>query len=496
MLGFPLLPRPYQIDGVSHMSRIDTYPALREAAGLIQPKPLRRPATSSTRYAGWARRPVGQFLLLGDTAAFIAVWLIFSPPVAAQLAALAVLVVASTICGLYRSRLSVSVLDDLPYIVGSVAVAILTAVGLDSGLSQSTQTAQEHGKQLSLLLLLVPLVRFVAYQGIRSGRSRGWVRHEVLVIGAGHVGTQLVSTMRDYPEHGLDPLGFVDDDPRVLDHADLPAPLLGGCSELPAILDSHSVRAVIIAFGSMKESQLVDVLRACDRRQCEIWFIPRLFEMHSVMRSMDDIRGIPLVRVRRAAFRTVRWRMKRIFDAIFAALALILLSPVLFACALAVRYEIGSSVLFQQERVGLDGRPFVIYKFRSLQMSPHLQPATTWTVPQDYEVGPVGRFLRRTSIDELPQLWNVLIGDMSLVGPRPERPHFATEFGQHIPRYAARCRVPAGLTGWAQVNGLRGDTSIQDRAAFDNYYIENWSLWSDVKIILRTIRQVVSSGGS
>ena len=180
-------------------------------------------------------------------------------------------------------------------------------------------------------------------------------------------------------------------------------------------------------------------------------------------------------------------------DVVLSGLLLLLLSPVLLICTVGSYFETGC-VLFRQERVGLDGRPFTLLKFCSLRPSDG-EAATRWNIGEDDRVRPIGRFLRRTSLDELPQLWNVLRGDMSLVGPRPERPFFVDEFTRQFPWYMARHRVPVGLTGWAQVHGLRGDTSIADRARFDNFYIENWSLWGDIKILLRTAGQVIKAAG-
>jgi lipopolysaccharide/colanic/teichoic acid biosynthesis glycosyltransferase len=184
-----------------------------------------------------------------------------------------------------------------------------------------------------------------------------------------------------------------------------------------------------------------------------------------------------------------------LLDIFVALLGLALLAPVLLLVALAVRLEGGSGVLFRQERVGLGGKTFTLLKFRSLCPQDEIESQTRWSVINDPRVGPVGRFIRGTSLDELPQLWNVLKGDMSLVGPRPERPEFVSEFTARYAHYTARHRMPVGLTGWAQVNGLRGDTSIDDRARFDNAYIEGWSLWMDVKVSLRTLSQVVRRAG-
>lgn len=183
-------------------------------------------------------------------------------------------------------------------------------------------------------------------------------------------------------------------------------------------------------------------------------------------------------------------------DALLAFLALLPAAPILALSALAVRLSDGPGVLFRQERVGLDGRPFVLLKFRTLRPSDERESATRWNVSHDRRMSAVGHFLRRTSLDELPQLWNVLRGDMSLVGPRPERPYFVRQFSQTYPGYQERHRMPVGITGLAQIHGLRGDTSIEDRARFDNHYIESWSLWQDIRILLRTATALFRFGGA
>lgn len=187
---------------------------------------------------------------------------------------------------------------------------------------------------------------------------------------------------------------------------------------------------------------------------------------------------------------------KQALDLVVAVPALLVAAPLLTACALAVRCTDGPGVLFRQERIGQDGRPFVLLKFRTLRPVDAHESATLWSIANDDRMGAVGRMLRRTSLDELPQLWNVVRGDMSLVGPRPERPHFVQKFSRSYPRYAARHRMPGGVTGLAQVHGLRGDTSIEDRARFDNHYIDSWSLWQDVRIILRTAASLFRPAGS
>jgi exopolysaccharide biosynthesis polyprenyl glycosylphosphotransferase len=342
--------------------------------------------------------------------------------------------------------------------------------------------------------VLVGLERVVAYTAIARLRRTGVLAKPTLVVGGGAVAASLSDVLLAHPEYGLQPVGLVDDEP-LPGTEDPPVPRLSGPQGLQALVAEHGARAVIVAYGSAPESSVVDALRACDRLSCEVYVVPRLFELRGPGGDVESVWGIPLVRLRRSTFRTLGWRAKRVVDVVLAATAAVLLAPVLGACALLVRLETGPKVLFRQQRIGMDGRPFDVLKFRSLRPASDRESAQLWSVAADDRIGPIGRILRRTSLDELPQLWNILRGDMSLVGPRPERPHFVAEFASQFPRYDDRHRVPVGLTGWSQVNGLRGDTSIADRTRFDNDYIENWSLWLDVKILLRTVGQVLRGAG-
>ena len=401
---------------------------------------------------------------------------------------------------LYQSRLSLSVLDDLPTIVGRwLAAAALAIVGQ---IVWSQAIWQDHIVNWRFLTgaviigILLVVLRSLAYPAIRLLRSRGLVAHRTLILGAGRVGEHVAQILQAHAEYGLRPIGFLDANPCPRDPDGSGLPMLGRPDELRAVLERHGIRKLIVAFSSMKESDMVSVIRTCDRLRCELFIVPRLFELHHVRGDMDNAWGLPLARLRRATYRSRAWRAKRLFDVALAGGALIVLAPMLLLLALAVRIDGGPGVLFRQERVGVDGREFQLLKFRSLRPANEHESMTNWNVAHDNRVRPVGRFLRKTSLDELPQLLNILRGDMSVVGPRPERRHFVEQFRGLYPSYEARHRVPSGLTGWAQIHGLRGDTSIADRARFDNYYIENWSLWLDLKIILRTIGSVLRGAGA
>jgi exopolysaccharide biosynthesis polyprenyl glycosylphosphotransferase len=342
-------------------------------------------------------------------------------------------------------------------------------------------------------LILVPS-RALAYAALRATRRRGRGSEATLIVGTGPIADLVGRACREHPEFGLHPVGVLDasspDDSRERP-ADLP--FLGTPADLPRLIEKRDVRRVVIAFGAAREGELIAILRAASELPIAVYCVPRFFELRVPRERArsDDIWGIPLIRLS-AGPRTFERLIKRGMDIVVAAVGLVLTAPVLGVAALAIRLSSPGPVLFRQERVGEAGRTFELLKFRSMLVNDDSD--TAWSVADDERITRVGRFLRKTSMDELPQLLNILTGEMSLVGPRPERPHFVERFSATVPRYLDRLRVPAGLTGWAQVHGLRGDTSILERIRFDNAYIENWSLWLDLVIIARTVREALMGG--
>ncbi|PZS37574.1 MAG: sugar transferase [Pseudonocardiales bacterium] len=391
--------------------------------------------------------------------------------------------------GFYRSRAHLSVLDDLPALLGRVLIAgmVMTSAEVISG----GYPARAAIITTVVFTILALCGRSLAYAGLRHARRCGIANHRTLVVGGGRVAGELTRTMLEHPQYGLHPVGFLDPKPmQCLSRHQIPVPRLGNTADLARVIVEFDIRTVVVAFSSTPERTVVETLRECDRSCCEVFVVPRLYELSVINRDTELLRTLPLVRLRRAAHRTICWKFKRVLDVVLSAVLLVVLLPVLATCALLVYHQTGRNVLFRQERVGLDGRPFMLLKFCTLRPTDDTEASIKWSIAHDSRIGPVGRLLRRTSLDELPQLWNILRGDMSLVGPRPERPFFVGKFSRQHPRYFARHRVPSGLTGLAQVNGLCGDTSISDRANFDNFYIENWSLWEDCKILLRTVGHV------
>jgi exopolysaccharide biosynthesis polyprenyl glycosylphosphotransferase len=435
-----------------------------------------------SRIRAWMVIPVVDFALILVPLA----WRPFQINSALTMAILATLLLNGG--GRYVARLHLSVLDELPTIVTRLltAAAAVSAVILYLHQRAHVLIFLETACQA---IVLVIIGRVIITRLIAIARRRGIAKHHTVFIGGGPVATELARILADHREYGLKLDGFVDDGDQC--PAEDYLPRLGGLGDLDMAVLATGADSLLVADGSFEERALMDAVRTVVCQNSELFVVPRMHHFHTLTGMADHIGSIPIMRIRNPNLHGPTWLIKRGFDIVVAVMALIILLPVLAGVALAVRIEGGPGVIFRQVRVGRDGKHFELLKFRSMRPANDLESQTKWCVATDDRVGPVGRFLRCTSIDELPQLWNILRGDMTLVGPRPERPHFVEQFSTQFDRYAHRHRVQVGLTGFAQVSGLRGDTSIADRARYDNFYIENWSLWLDIKIIFRTFREVL-----
>lgn len=391
--------------------------------------------------------------------------------------------------GRYVAPLHLSVLDELPTIVTRLLAAVGAVAGVLLYLHQDSRVVLIFLETACQAVALVVIGRVLTTRLCAMGRSSGIARHHTILVGGGPVAAELARILSEHREYGLIVDGFVDDgDSRP---AEAFAPWLGRLTDLDMAVVTRGADTVLVADGAFDEHALIEAVRTKECLNAELLVVPRMHHFHTLTGLADHIGSIPIMRIRNPNLRGPARLIKRVFDVVSSAAALIVLSPVLAAAALAVRLEGGPGIIFRQVRVGRDGKQFELLKFRSMRPANEAESQTQWSVATDNRVGPVGRFLRCTSIDELPQLWNILRGDMTVVGPRPERPHFVEQFSTQFDRYAHRHRVQVGLTGFAQVSGLRGDTSIADRARYDNFYIENWSLWLDIKIIFRTFREVI-----
>jgi exopolysaccharide biosynthesis polyprenyl glycosylphosphotransferase len=420
-------------------------------------------------------------------------WLGGVDPAGPAFVVVALLVLA--LGGAHHPRMTLSALMEAPRHLPRLGLALLLVAPFASLLGGDLGLARHA-------LWAVPCfvgLRSVGYAAVRSARRHRLIAEPTLVVGGGRLGMDLLATMQEHPELGLHGVGFLTDG-SPLDEREP----LGGLGDLDLVLDTYGVRKVIVAYGPTREAQLVDLVRSAALRDVDVHIVPRFYDVGTTPSGPDveDLWGIPLHRVHRATPGLGVRRVKRLIDVVVSGTALALLSPLLLVIALAVRLGSPGPVLFRQPRTGQGGADITMLKFRTLRMPaveecPEQVAAestrTTMHVRQvdvERRQTRVGTLLRRTSLDELPQLWNILRGDMSLVGPRPEERTYAAQFADSVHGYRDRHRLAVGLTGWAQIHGLRGETSIEERARFDNHYIEHWSLWHDVVILVRTVAAV------
>ncbi len=411
------------------------------------------------------------------------------------------------------ARLHASPLETVAYVLGVVSLSAMLTISLDSILGGSDPLG------LALRLWLFAAVYLgVARAMLVSVRHQAMRNPELakptLIVGAGVIGAHVVKRLLGEPDYGMHPVGFLDADPLPAAELDegVTVPVLGGPDELASAIATTGARHVILAFSGERDHILMNKVKQCQAMGVGVSLVPRLYEAINERTTLDHLGGLPLLTLHTIDPRGWQFAIKHAIDRTVAGVALLLASPVMLLMALGVRLSSPGPILFRQERVGRDGHAFTMFKFRtmrgdpgdsgeadaqwaarilkSVSGAPDSDEAVASLAPPADRTTRFGRFLRNYSLDELPQLLNVLRGDMSLVGPRPEREAYVRNFETHVERYADRHRVKSGLTGWAQVNGLRGETSIADRVEWDNYYIQNWSLHLDLRIVAMTLAEI------
>jgi len=387
--------------------------------------------------------------------------------------------------------------DELSGIIVGSTIGTLMGVAIDSIVLRTVVVGQDYSRVMVvyawiLTIVLVAIGRLLNDWLRRRLVRQGWGRRRVLIVGIGDVARMILQKILWTPELGYNAVGVVTmQDTTVTDL--LGVPVVGAASELGAIIEQQAVDEVIIALPEdTAHRDVLWLISQCERGRVTIRVYPDLFQIIAGAVSISEMGGLPILTVRDIALKGWRRTAKRVMDIIGASIGMVMGSPVFMLIAVLIKLESPGPVFYVQERMGLDARPFPVIKFRSMRTNAE-KSGPGWTTADDPRRTRVGAFLRRTNIDELPQFINVLLGDMSLVGPRPERPVYVEQFRRSIPRYMDRHREKAGLTGWAQVNGYRGDTSIAERTKYDLWYIENWSLLLDIKIIIRTVLQFFNS---
>lgn len=416
----------------------------------------------------------------------------FGPYLAAIPVVLVLYIVALALNRQYTSWRGLALVDQLFSLYAGIGLAaLLMLAAIEVG-----NLGQRYSR-LSLIpavlfaAVLMTLERYVLRQYETRLRRRGIGTERVLMVGTGAVSEVLIRRMNMFPQYGYHVIG-VATDTVVPEGSFVGVPVIGRVSEVADLVREHRVDQVFLALPADQRDRLLYLIKQCEDQNLGFKIVPDLLEIMTTRVTADTIDGLPLVGVRRSRLSGGGGHVKRAIDILITALLLVVLSPILLLIALLIKITMPGPVIFRQERIGLDGQPFLIYKFRSMIPDAEADSGPTVARPGDTRVTGLGRFLRRLSLDELPQLYNVLRGDMSLVGPRPQPTFFDEQYSGEIPRYLERHQARPGLTGWAEVNDLRGAAPIGDRTLYDLYYVENWSLTLDLKIVVLTALRFLS----
>ena len=388
--------------------------------------------------------------------------------------------------GLYRPQRHRTPLDEVFGVFKATLMAGLLLVAVTYFIRESRYSRGTLALFTALSFLGISLARVFFKEVLQALRRRGYNLRYVLVLGAGRLARQVMEQFDLHRELGFRPVGCLSVTRKRVGTSVAGVEVLGTMRDLRHVLETRGVDQVLVALPSRSMHHLPRIMEICADTTVDVKLVPDVYQYATLFGGLEEFGGLPIVNLQSTGVLGINAIAKRTFDLIFSSLFLLLLSPLLLAVATLIKATSPGSVLYSQERVGLDGKPFRMLKFRTMRNDAEaLGPR--FAQSGDPRVTQLGAWLRRASIDELPQLWNVLCGDMSLVGPRPERPVFIDQFRRHIPRYQLRHMVKSGMTGWAQIHGLRGNTSIEKRVEYDLYYIEHWSLLLDLKILARTL---------
>lgn len=401
----------------------------------------------------------------------------------------------------YRRRLNRNFLDELGMIETTVALASMMLL---SAMLFFESPGDDGGTVLKIWIcaaVLMPVARMVRVAIQRGLRRQHHLMAPTLIVGNGDLANKIILRLRSSPEYGLDPIGLVDAEPAwagSMGRGVTPAvDYLGGPDAIEQIITDTGAECMVIAFSRTSDEVLARLVSIAHQHGLRVWVVPRMFDVVGERARIEHVGGLPLLALPHTDPQGWQFAIKHLLDRSLAAIGLLVISPIFLTLMALVRLSSPGPIFFRQPRVGRDGRVFDCLKFRTMRES--TDSGADFNLKDGSAPGGVegvdrrttiGKFLRKTSLDEFPQLLNVLKGEMSLVGPRPERPQFVALFEMQIRRYGERHRVKAGMTGWAQVHGLRGQSSIADRAEWDNYYIENWSLGLDLKILAMTVPAV------
>jgi len=403
--------------------------------------------------------------------------------------------------GFYKTRLKRTKIDDFFFIILNAILTILMILAILNYLyaySQGRAPLFQMEFKIShyflavyfvVVIFLVSVLRNQIYFFMKRRYARGLSLQNALIIGAGEMGRAVAQKLSYYKDLGFVVKGFLDDEkkPGEIIEVDGGVRVLGPIRDLEPILERNNISDIYVALDLNNYPKILEIFKVVHKYMVNVRLIPDLFQLLTLKARVEDLDGFPVISIDEPPLRGIMRGIKRIMDIIVSAFFLLFFSPLMLIAAILIKLSSKGPVLYHQERVGLDGRRFVMHKFRTMICDAEKQTGPMMCKLGDSRITKVGRFLRRFSIDEIPNLINVLKGEMSLIGPRPERPVFVKDFREKFPKYMLRHKVKSGITGWAQVHGLRQDTSIKKRIEYDFYYIQNWSLALDMKIVWKTL---------
>ncbi len=413
------------------------------------------------------------------------------PPLKVYLAILpiilAVWVLVSAGTGLYAPQRKNSYFDEFLSIFRAGSLTLLVIISLTFFYRDYTFSRAMLVLFWGISICLTTAARgqIIYFTKARYRKGEGLV--SVLVVGAGALGQIVAQKIGELPQLGFRVTGFADDEEPEDSNGGEPPKLLGGIGDISTIIETHGIRQVFVALPREDHRKMEACLQQLDKEMVDVRIVPDILQFIFLKAGLENLDGIPIINLAETPLSGWYGPVKRLADTLFSLVGLVILSPFLLFISAVIKATSPGPVFYRQERMSLDGSVFTMLKFRSMREGAEEGTGAVWAVPGDDRRTAIGSFLRRTSLDELPQLINILKGEMSFVGPRPERPVFVGQFREKVPRYMMRHKVKCGLTGWAQVNGWRGNTSIEKRIEYDIFYIENWSLGFDLKIIWKTL---------
>ncbi|HWP81546.1 MAG TPA: undecaprenyl-phosphate glucose phosphotransferase [Bacteroidota bacterium] len=393
--------------------------------------------------------------------------------------------------GMYQPRRNVYFSDEFFAIVRVVFIGMLLVMAAAFFYREFSYSRLVFGMLGVFGIVFISLGRFGAMKFEQWWYASGRDTKHVVIVGVNETARRVYENIADHPSLGYEVIGYFSPGSSKGLMGRTKLPYLGRIANIPAYIKSHQIEVLLVALTYKEHPQLYELVRDCEGLNTEIMMVPDMVELMTSRVRIKELEGIPFIKIKDVPLSAWNQVIKRGFDVVFSTVILILTSPLFLIIPLLIKLDSQGPVFYSQERVGLDGVSFRVLKFRTMRIDAEQKTGPVWARKDDPRVTRVGKFLRRFSLDELPQLLNVLKGDMSIVGPRPERPHFVQQFRKAVPKYLDRHRVKTGMTGWAQVNGLRGNASIEERTRYDVYYVENWSLVFDLKIIFKTIRAVL-----